>query len=259
VLVTALAGGDRARAETARIRPDAQAHLDRGLALYQAKDYTGAARAIEAAYALDPHRDLLYVWAQAKRLGGDCAGAVALYRQFLSEEPPPKEAEMARKNVTRCEREMASGAAEGRAVDEPPALTPAPPPAPSPPPTLHTSPAKEPSAKEPSAKPWFRDLTGGLLVGAGAIGLATGGLFLWWAHDQQESARRARVYEEVVDHTQKAETRQWIAVGALAAGTGLMAAGILRYVLRAEPQPGTDVALWPVAGGGAAAGLGGQF
>src|SRR5262245_38585026 len=58
----------------APMSPDARAHYDRGLALYQAKDYAGAIREFEVGYAAEPRREFLFAEAQAKRLAGDCVG-----------------------------------------------------------------------------------------------------------------------------------------------------------------------------------------
>jgi hypothetical protein len=58
-----------ARAQSAeRGSSEAQAHVERGLALYEAKDYAQAAAELETAYSLKKDRDVLYALAQAKSL-----------------------------------------------------------------------------------------------------------------------------------------------------------------------------------------------
>src|SRR5712671_2866259 len=110
----ALAAGWPARAtaeDRQPVRATAKARMDSGLRLYEAHQFAAAAAEFEATYALDPHRDVLYVWAQALRLGGQCAKALPLYQQFLDAAPPRAEAERARANLTRCRAELAAAPA----------------------------------------------------------------------------------------------------------------------------------------------------
>src|SRR5260370_363537 len=93
------------------VRAPAKARMDGGLRLSEAHQFAAAAAEFEATYALDPRRDVLYVWAQALRLGGQCAKALPLYQQFLDAAPPRAEAERARANLTRCRAELAAAPA----------------------------------------------------------------------------------------------------------------------------------------------------
>ena len=71
------------------MRPEAQALYDRGLGRFQTHDYASATADFEAGYAIEPRREFLFAEGQAKRLAGDCKGAVALYQRFLTTNPPP--------------------------------------------------------------------------------------------------------------------------------------------------------------------------
>ena len=66
------------------MRPAAQALYDRALTRFGTRDYAAAIGDLEAGFALDPRREFLFAEAQAKRLGGDCRGAVVLYQRFLT-------------------------------------------------------------------------------------------------------------------------------------------------------------------------------
>ena len=138
---------------SSRMTPEARARYDRGLALYQGKDYAGAIKAFEEGFALEPRREFLFAGAQARRLAGDCRGAVPLYQRFLEMTPPPVQASATHIALARCAQQMA---AEKPAPAPPPAA-----PAPAPPPP-----------------PWTHDRGGAALLGAGVVGLAVGVAFL---------------------------------------------------------------------------------
>jgi hypothetical protein len=68
----------------------AQAHYDKGIAHYAAKEYADAAAELASCYFIEPRREVLFAWAQAKRLAGDCASAAPLYRKYLETDAPEK-------------------------------------------------------------------------------------------------------------------------------------------------------------------------
>jgi tetratricopeptide (TPR) repeat protein len=80
----------------------AQQGFEAGLALYAAKDYQAAAARFEEAHRLDPRRDILFAWAQAERLQGNCVAAVPLYEDFLSRRPTEVERRRAQEHLERC-------------------------------------------------------------------------------------------------------------------------------------------------------------
>jgi len=126
------------------------------MALYAAHDFRAAARELEAAYALEPRREILFAQAQATRLAGDCAAALPLYQRFLASTPPQQQIEATRIAMTRCQEPAVS--------------------APAPRPPLAAAPAVIARTMAPpvavavrSRPPFYRDWKGDLLVGAGLV------------------------------------------------------------------------------------------
>jgi hypothetical protein len=83
--------------------PRAREHLERGVVHYEAKRYEAAIAEFKAGYALEPRRELLFAWAQAERLRGNCAGAVGLYRKVLEQAPSPEQARVTSYHLERCQ------------------------------------------------------------------------------------------------------------------------------------------------------------
>jgi tetratricopeptide (TPR) repeat protein len=229
----------------------ARVHYDRGIELYAAKDYAGAIRELEAGYAIDPRREFLFAQAQALRLSGDCTRAVPLYQKFLASEPNEVQVNATHIGLSRCAQQLASAkpTAEPRAapVTNPigPLVSPAPPPAPP---------------------PWYRDPLGAALLGAGALGLGTGALFMASALSERDAANRsASSYAEYARRWDLADGRWRIGIVTLAAGTALTGAAIYRYVRVRRRAHETTAAritgawLAPGAGGGLALGAGAAF
>ena len=255
LVLVALSWSLPARAEPAPVvRPDAQTHLDRGLRLYRAKSFKAAAREFEATYKLDPNRDVLYVWAQALRLGGDCAGAVTQYERFLAAAPPKRESELARMNMARCQPGTVPGsagetgatpaapsasdpAAPGGATSTTPA-TPVAAPAPAPgvaplavpgPPGLVLEPVSSVPPRRLSSR---GTLINRLLLGAGAVAAVAGGAFYLSAHSERNAGQHAPTYAELEQHAQNARSRERLAWSSWAVGSTLIVTAIVQYLLR---------------------------
>ena len=239
---------------------DARAHYERGLALYTAKDYTGAIRELEAGYTIEPRREFLFAEAQARRLDGDCKNAVPLYRRFLASEPEDVQANAAHIALGRCAEQMAS-APPPVAARPAQRAAPPPPPAPRPPP--------------PPPAPWYQDGVGAALLGAGVVGLVTGSVYTVAARAARDDANQAApTYPDYARLWDTARSRSQIAIAGFAAGATLASAAIVRY-LRVRGRHGATAAAptfdaWvtPNPGGhdgkgggfaGASAGLGGRF
>jgi hypothetical protein len=186
------------------MKPEARALYDRGLALYQTKDYAGAVAAFEAGFAVEPRREFLFANAQARRLAGDCRGAVPLYQRFLEMSPPPVQASATHIALARCAQQMAA---------EPPA----PPPQPVAPP-----------AAPPPPPPWTHDRWGAALLGAGVVGLAVGGGLLAASYAALPSDNE-RSHADYDAARATAESRHTVAIFALAGGGALAVAGVARY------------------------------
>jgi hypothetical protein len=190
------------------MRPEAQALYDRGLARFQAHDYPGAIADFEAGFAIEPRREFLFAEGQAKRLGGDCKGAVALYQRFLATNPPPLQASATHIALGRCAQHMAE---HPEVVVVPP---PPPPPVPPPPPPR-----------------WWRDPLGIGATATGVVALGVG-LGFWIASGAaQDGAGAAETRPEYDSRWATAETRRSVAVGALVTGAVLTAAGVARFVM----------------------------
>ena len=190
------------------MKPEARALYDRGLALYQSKDYANAIAAFEAGFALEPRREFLFANAQARRLAGDCRGAVPLYQRFLEMAPPPVQASATHIALARCAQQMA---AERPAPSPPLAVRAAPPPPPPPP-------------------PWTHDRWGAALLGAGVVGLAVGGGFLAASFAALPGADASAHYADYSPAPARRPSRATtIAVVGLVGGGALAAAGVARY------------------------------
>jgi hypothetical protein len=202
------------------MKPEARALYDRGLSLYQSKDYPGAIKALEEGFALEPRREFLFADAQARRLSGDCRGAVPLYQRFLEMSPPAVQASATHIALARCAQQMA--AEKGPAP--PPVVAP---PGPVPPP------------------PWTHDRWGAALLGAGVVGLGVGGAFLWASFAALPGASQ-QDYPPYHAAQATAESRYTIALVGLVGGGALAAAGLARYAwVRHERRAHATLTLVP--------------
>jgi tetratricopeptide (TPR) repeat protein len=189
------------------MRPEAAALYTRGLARFGAHDYPAAIADLEAGYALDPRREFLFAEGQAKRLAGDCKGAVALYQRFLATNPSPVQTNATQIALGRCAQHMA--AHPEVVVVRTPEQRPPPPPAP----------------------PWWRDPAGLGFTGAGVVGIGVGVGFLVASYAAQHDADNAPDYDPYDQRWSTAESRWAVGVGTLALGTALTAVGVARFVL----------------------------
>jgi hypothetical protein len=211
------------------MHPAAQALYDRALKGFETRDYAGAIRDLEAGFALDPRREFLFAEAQAKRLAGDCRGAVILYQRFLTTRPPPVQIDATQIALARCAQELAKK----------PEVVVAPPPPPAP---------------RPAPPRWSRDPWGLGLTGAGVVAVGIGVGFLVAAEVALADAGDATTYAAYTGHRSTAGTRLDMAVGALAIGGALATAGVARLLVVRRHARAAAIAVW--IGPGA---IGGQF
>ena len=186
------------------MKPEARVLYDRGLALYQARDYANAIKAFEEGFALEPRREFLFADAQARRLAGDCRGAVPLYQRFLEMSPPPVQASATHLALSRCAQQMASEKPAPPPVALAPLVVPAPP------------------------QPWTHDRGGAALLGAGFVGLGVGAAFLGASFAALPSSNTS-TYAGYGDARATAESRHALAAVAFVGGGALVAAGVARY------------------------------
>ncbi len=215
------------------MHPAAQALYDRALAEFSARDYAAAIRDTEAGYAIDARREFLFTEAQAKRLAGDCRGAVGLYQRFLTTQPPQVQVDATHIALSRCAQELAS---------RPPLVVVAPPAAVPPPP-------------RPAPPRWWRDPWGLSLSAAGVVALGIAAGWFVAAEAARGDAQGADTYADFRPRWSTAESRRDVAVVALAAGgAALIAAGARFLIVRRRAHATPGVALWLAPGG-----LGGTF
>ncbi len=212
------------------MHPAAQALYDRALAEFGARDYAATIRDTEAGYALDPRREFLFTEAQAKRLSGDCRGAVALYQRFLTARPPQVQIDATHIALARCAQELASR-----------------------PPLVVEKPFAPPPSPRPPVPRWWRDPWGLTLS---AAGLAALGVSLGWfvaAEVARSDAQSSPTYAGYVAHWSTAESRRDVALTAAAVGgAALIAAGARFAIVRRHARRTEGLTLWigPAALGG---------
>lgn len=205
------------------MHPGAQALYDRALAEFAARDYAATIRDTEAGYALDPRREFLFTEAQAKRLAGDCRGAVTLYQRFLTTRPPQVQIDATQIALARCAQELAN---------RPPVVVAAPviPPAPPPP------------ARPPR---WWRDPWGLTLSAAGIAALGVGLGWFIAAEAARSDAQSATTYAAYQARWSTAESRRDVAVTAAAIGSAaLLAAGVRFAIVRRHARRADGLTLW---------------
>jgi hypothetical protein len=205
----------------------ATAVYQRGVAAYGAHDYEAAVTLFKDAYALDPRPEVLFAWAQAERLSGDCESAIALYKKFLDGNPPPVQAEAAKIPLERCERSL------------PPKVVESPPPAPAPPQPPPAIVAAPPPPPPPAPRRFYQDALGDTLVGAGVVAAAVGVGLLASAGSPDGAA----TWEEFQSRHDSAVART--RAGAIVAGVGaaLVVGGVTRWVIWSGGGGETGVAV----------------
>ena len=190
------------------MRPEAAALYTRGLERFSARDYAGAIADLEAGYAIEPRREFLFAEGQAKRLAGDCKGAVALYQRFLATNPHAVQANATQIALGRCAQHLA---------DHPEVVVVEPPRPPPPPP--------------PPPPKWWRDPCGLGFTGAGVAAISVGVGFIAASYAARDDAEAARTLDPYSNRWSTAESRWQVGVGTLALGAALTAVGVTRFVV----------------------------
>jgi hypothetical protein len=207
-----------AGADGKELSPVAKQHLDLGVAAYKAHDYDTASKELEAAYAIDPSPQLLYTWAQAKRLGGHCKEAIDLYRRYGDASTTDDQRSAAQTGVSRCEAELAKSPPPPPVAPRPPVIAVVnqpPPPAPPPPPGRH----------------WYQNTLGDVLLLGGVASTGVGiGFFVASGHskDRADAASQRDAFDAALD---KATTQRRIAIVASGVGAALITGAVMTFVL----------------------------
>ena len=71
-------------------------------------DYRTAAAELDAAYAVEPHPELLFVRAEVRRRLGECKTALILYREFIASAPSEAATRQADEGASICEQSIAA-------------------------------------------------------------------------------------------------------------------------------------------------------
>ncbi|TMQ02483.1 MAG: tetratricopeptide repeat-containing protein [Deltaproteobacteria bacterium] len=254
IVMLGLAGA--AQADPAKaVRPmseSARPYFDRGAAAYAAGDYAEAIDVFERGQRLDAHPDFLYALAQAYRKQGDCVRAIALYQAFLATRPPDDEASRARANLERCPLAPAEpNPANPRPVNPPPANPPANPRPVNPPPSLGSTtasssagPNRETPSPAPQVEPWYADVTGGVLAGAGVLGLGVGTTYLILSDKNLARANQGPVLGDAERLTDSASRDRQIGAWCLVGGGALAVGAIARYALHRRSSAAADRTVW---------------
>jgi hypothetical protein len=249
VAIAALAGPAQAQRAMA---PAARAQLERGLRAYGERDWSAAIEAFRAGYAIDPHPDFLFPWAQATRLSGDCAGALPLYRRAREAATGEEDRADIERLIARCEEEVER--------EQPPPEPEKPAPEPEkPPPRVHIHRRAAAVQSAPRSR-WYKDGLGAGLAIGGAVVVAGGVTFLIAAQRADDDAASAGTLDGFVAASDTADQRRLIGAIALGAGAGIAAVAVLRYAWVAHlsaREPAVAVA--PAPGGGALVGVAGRF
>jgi tetratricopeptide (TPR) repeat protein len=254
LLVTLLMTAGAAADEQTRMSPEAQRHLDTGLAHFAAQEYNEAIAEFRAGYALEPHPVFLYTMAQAERMSGDCPTAITLYRRFLAADPPEQQAKAARHNLARCEEALGAGAAVVEPAPEPEPL----PPEPEPPPP-EPEPVVVQPVRESAPVTWYRDPITLALLGGGVACLGLGLGFTVASLSNESSAEHAATYGESNDLLDRAETQRTIGFVSFAAGTVLVGTAVVRELLGAPRRRDEPAVTGWVSPSGAGLAVGGAF
>ena len=239
----------------------------KAVAHYKAKEFADAARLFEQVYQLRPSADVGFAWAQSERFAGNCPRATVLFEKLLAQKLSKANRKAISEANEQCKSKLAELEAKRKAELEAAELEAqrkaeleaqrkaeleaqqqnAPEPDPQ-----RDSPADPVAAPvvsdgpTDSAPAWYADPIGGALVGAGVIGVGFGVGFYLSGRSADRDAAATESYSEFLELTDRAESRGKLGVISLSAGTALIGAGVLWYVLRSgnDRAEATAVAGW---------------
>ncbi|MBP6629470.1 MAG: hypothetical protein KBG28_08800 [Kofleriaceae bacterium] len=201
----------------------AQAWIDQARVAAEHKDFAAALRLLGQAHARSADARLLFAMGQMAFNLGAYDDAVSYYQRFLATGPDDDAAALARQAVVAA-RAARDAARPGQA----------PPPA---------QPALVPR-RVPTGDGW--DWVSSVTLAGGGVATAGG---IWLLVSARQLAQRddgtATEFEQAYA---RAQTRRWLAVGAMATGAGLVTAALVRWRLRAGR---TEVIMTAGDGGGA--------
>lgn len=211
-------------------KKQAQKHIEAATEAHGQGKYDLALTELQAAYALDAQPDLLYAIGQVHVKLGQCEEAIGSYEKFLATNPPEEPTAAANEAIASCKQQLAE-------AQQPP--PPAPEVQPQPPPPA------PPSA--PEGRPFYTDVLGTALVGAGVVSLAVGGVIYTSARGTLDDADAATTYSEHAQLVDDAHTKRNIAIALGAVGVAAVGVGVWHYMKYSSEQA---VTVTPTASGG---------
>ncbi|MEM9487919.1 MAG: hypothetical protein AAGC55_02180 [Myxococcota bacterium] len=215
----------------------AEKYLERAVEFYRYGRYASAAIEFSKAYRLKADPPILFAWAQAERLDGNCKKASKLYRRFIATAPPQSDIDAAQSFIEKCDRSEGDRAAP----DDKPARNGeangrgSPAPGPEERPDSDSAAGEGPVAGTTDAhtdgvRPlWYNDRRGAIMTTAGGgIIVFSLGLYLS-ARSLSSSAADASSDDEFDDIFNRARNRRNLAVLLGLSGSVLVTLGLLRY------------------------------
>jgi hypothetical protein len=223
VVMLMLVGAARAEVPMA---PDVKARFDAALKQYSTRHYEDAISELRAIYEIDPRPNILFTWAQAERLSGDCPSAVVLYKKFIATGPTGTSLEAAQLNLKKCEDALSTMPEEAK-----------PKPVPTPEPIIIV---REREAPPPT---WQKDKLGIGLTVAGGVLLVAGAGVAGGSAAVESSATSATSYNDYSNRIDTARTLR--TTGFVVLGVGAVAAiiGVVRFAIVARRAPPKNAAL----------------
>ncbi|MBT8495098.1 MAG: hypothetical protein KJO07_18780 [Deltaproteobacteria bacterium] len=270
-----------APADKGEMKKEAKVHFDRAIELYSAGKYRQASDAFYRAYKVEKRIEIIFGWAQSKRLSGDCKKAVKLYKKLLRRDLPAADDKAVREGLEACgvktkKPRAAEEDEEDEAEDEPEPAAKADPPEDSEDENEDEDEDEEAEdegeeQKAPVAKtvkkssggsggsPWYTDPIGDALLITGVIGLGVGTGYFLDSSSDRSAADEATNYEAYRTLADRASTRRTIAILATSASGAMIIGAVVRYIMRdSGGERSTSVSAWTDQNGAGLA-IGGRF
>jgi tetratricopeptide (TPR) repeat protein len=239
-------------------RNTVKAHIDKATKAHAEGKFDVALEELEAAYALDPKPDLLFAIGQVYAKLDNCTAAITYYEKFAATTKDAQAKQVVTQAIDACKTKLAAAEPkpepkpEPVSEPEPPKVEPTPAPAPQMPvrrdePVVFAQPRSTPTGRSP----WYKDPIGDALVGGG---IAAGVVALVMRSGAQSEADKAVApgasENDYRDHSDKADSKETLALVFGVAAGALVTGGIVRYVTRSKKQEATRVGIAPATSGG---------
>jgi hypothetical protein len=198
----------------------ARARLAAGMEKFDAGQFEEAKREFQASFEREKNPLSLWGWAQATNKVDGCRKSVKLYRDFSEMVDEGSEAyDVALEAIAECADELAHDDASTTPVEDDPVVE-----------------DDVVDDSDPPQRPWHRDPLGGVLVGLGAAGTATGiGLLAAAAVERNNPCNRYDCFE-----VQQQKVDNLTIAGAVVVGVGgaLLVGGVVRWAVLGARQRG---------------------